>query len=325
MKSNVRYFPFAPGIGWKISHGKYIVPEINLDVWNRIIDGKKITVMAHGGLVESYFSLCYLEMLNYITPKSRIFWSGNDKFSSLVHLNGIAKIESLPNGIVSRYPTPLFMDKSQNIYFNCLNNYLVVKPYYGGKGYKDKNLLSKQLLRNSTLPWNIQYIPKFRNFDLPSKEFINWSRVVRLDLNRPCVCFFYDLNCSQHNVSILKWNQNQIRSLSAMLKQQGIATLMFTKNPSLFYGSGMYCIPSIQFETIIHCLIKAQAVLSNEIDFLFLAMMLCKGAKIITKPTNRMLNLKANGNFLNIQNDVFVMKDPTPLDIFKVIQNDDSR
>lgn len=322
---NVRYFPFSPGIGWKMKHGKYVVPDINLDVWNKAINSKNIVVVSYGGLIESYFSLCYLEMLNYITPNSKIYWCGNTKFNPIVHLNGIAKTEAYcPKEILSRYPTPLFIDKINNIYFNCLNNYKVVKPYYGGKGYIDKSLISKQLLRNSALPWNIQYIPKFRNINFPSKEFLNWSRLVKLDLNKPYVCFFYDLGLSEHKISTIKWNETQIKSFAAMLKQQGISTLMFTKNPSRFIGSALYCFSSINFDSIIYLLEKAQAVLSDEVDFLFLAMILSKTSKIITRKTNRKLSLKLNSEFLNIQrNNILVRKNPTPYDVFNIINSND--
>lgn len=319
MKTTVKYFPFSPGIGWKIKHGKYIIPEINLDVWNKITLGRNIIIVAYGGLIESYLSLCYLEMLNYIVPSSKMYWCGDQKFNLLARMNGIAVAEQVcPKELLSRYPSPIFMDGDKNVYFNCLNNYQVIKPYYGGKGYKDKSIISKQLLRNSTLSWDKQYIPKFRKLEFPTKEFSQWSRVSRFDLNRPYICIFQNLGLSNHKVSALKWNDTHIKALSAMLRQKGISTLVFTKNTNKFYGSSVYCAP-LSLETIIYVLDTAKAILSEEIDFLLLAMMSPK-IKIIMNPVKKQFAIDKNSKFFNFQRDnVFVSKHLMPLDAFNII------
>lgn len=319
MKISTRYFPFAPGIGWKIKNGKYIIPEVNLDVWNKITANKNIVVVAYGGLIESYISLCYLEMLNYIVPENAIYWCGKSKFESLVYLNGIAKLShSFSKEFLVRYPTPIFMDVDQNVYFNCFNNVLIVKPYYGGVGYKDKSPLIKQLLRNSALPWNKQYVPQFRRLSFPTKDFLQWSRLTKFDLNQPYICLFQNLEWSEHKKSALKWNEIQIKSLSAMLRQRGISTVVFTNAPGKFYGSSVYCVPLVM-DTILHLIRNAKAVLSEEIDFLLLALM-SSSAKIIMNPVDKHLLPIQNEKFLKLEkNNVFLAKKWNPVEVFNII------
>lgn len=317
---NIRYFPFSPGIGWQIKHGKYLVPGINLDVWKKIIVGKDLFVIAYGGLLESYFALSYLEMLNYISPINKIYWCGESKFEDLVNLNGLAKIESsFPKDLLNEYPVPIFLDRDNALYFHCLNNYQVVKPYYGGKGYIDNSPITKQLWRNSNLSWDTQYLPKFRKLKFPNTSFINWSKTVNFNIKTPYICLFQNLNYSQHKISTLNWQDPQIKFLADMLKYQGIATVLFTLSANKFYGSSIYC-PAVTLENIIALLSSTKGVLAEEVDFLFLAMMMGI-EKIIMKPIKKKLNLKSNNKFLNLHKDnIFVINELTPLTVCNLIQ-----
>lgn len=320
MKSHVRYFPFSPGIGWKIKNGKYIIPEINLDVWDKIILNKNIVVVVYGGFIESYISLCYLEMLNCVTPNNPMYWCGHSKFESLAYLNGIAKsLQVFPEELIVKYPTPIFMDAEESVYFNCLNNVLTVKPYYGGVGYRDKSPLIKQLLRNSTISWDNRYIPKFRKLSFPTKSFLQWTKLTKFDSNRPYVCLFQNLDWSNHTKSTLKWNETQIKALSAMLRQKGISTVVFTKTPGKFYGSSVYCVP-ITIENILYIINHAKAVLAEEVDFLLVTLM-SSTAKIIMNSINKCLDPIKNGKFLGIEkNNVFLAKKWNPVEVFNVIE-----
>lgn len=319
MKISTRYFPFSPGIGWKIKNGKYIIPEINLDVWNKVTANKDITVVAFGGLIESYLSLCYLEMLNYIIPGNTLYWCGDARFDSMAILNGIAIPEqTVPKPILSKYPAPIFLDANKNVYFNCLNNYLTVKPYYGGKGYLDKTPIAKQLLRNSTMPWDNQYIPKFRKLAIPA-SLLQWSKIVKFDVNKPFVCLFQRLGWSNHKASALGWNEVQIKALSSMLRQRGISTIIFTHNPGKFYGSSAYCLtPSM--EHILYAIHKAKAILSEEVDFLLLAMM-SSNAKVIMKKVSKHLSPIQNSRYLGIHKSIFVGKRWSPPEVFDIIDS----
>lgn len=318
-KTHVRYFPFSPGIGWKIRNGKYVVPEINLDVWNKISSGKDIMVVSYGGFIESYISLCYLEILNYIIPNNTLYWCGDSRFDSLIRLNGLARMGSFPKELLWRYPVPIFMDADKNVYFNCLNNVSKVQPYYGGSGYKDKSPLIKQLLRNSTLPWDKQYLPKMRRSTFPSKEFLQWSKLVKFDLNKPFICIFQDLGWSQHKCTSFKWSETQIKSLSSMLKQKGISTIVFTKVSGKFYGSSVYCMQPLM-ESILGVIPRAKAVLAEEIDFLLLSAMI-SNTKVITTCANKCLGPIHNGKFLGLnKNNVFLAKRWNPVEVFDIIE-----
>lgn len=321
MKINTRYFPFSPGIGWKIKSGKYIVPEINLDVWKRITQNKSITVVCYGGLFESYFSLSYLEMLNYITPQNKLFWCGNNKFSSLVSINGLAQLsDKCPQNILTTYPVPVFMDVENNLYFNCLNNYQKLIPYYGGKGYKDKTIITKQLFRNSTLSWELQYLSKFRNIENNYNDLSPWIRNTRFNINKPYVCICLDTDYSKHSVKSLSWNENDIKYFANTLLKQGISTVLITKHPGKFHNSALYCLPSLKIEWILQLFSRTEAILANEVDFLLLGMMLSSTSKIITRRINRTYDLQLNARYLKIHRpNINVIPKLTPLNAINII------
>ena len=126
MKSSpkIKYLPFSPGIPWEVKGG-IIAPKIDYDLLSEIIDKKKITIIAHGGALESFYSLAIIEMLNYNFPNSSLRWSGENCFFELVKLQGIVsdQADSSLKDLVKKYPAPIFLDKKRNVYFNSLNNY----------------------------------------------------------------------------------------------------------------------------------------------------------------------------------------------------------
>src|SRR3990167_86537 len=119
MSVNRKYFPFAPGVPWKIKNGKYIVPALSMDAWHRALHGKEIVVVAYGGFIESFVSLCFLEIVNYLSPGKKLFWLGNNRFASLVEVNGLAQIceSDVSKETFANYPVPLFMDRDYYYFF----------------------------------------------------------------------------------------------------------------------------------------------------------------------------------------------------------------
>lgn len=321
MTISTRYFPFSPGIGWKIKSGKYVVPEVHLDVWKKIIKNKSITVVCYGGLFESYLSLSYLEMLNYITPKNKLFWCGNDEFSSLVSLNGLAQLtDNCPPHSLRNYPVPIFMDTTGDVYFNCLNNYQKIAPYYGGKGYKDKTTIAKQLFRNSTLPWELQYLPKFRNIENNYDGLGTWIRATRFNVNKPYVCICLETKFSNHPVKTLTWNEDDIKYFADILSRQGISTVVITRHPGKFYNPAFYCLPSLKLDTILPFLYNAEAILSDEIDLLLVGMISSSTSKVITRQINKTYDLHKNAHYLKIhRSNLHMLSKLTPLHAINII------
>lgn len=317
-KLNVKYFPFSPGIPWKIRCGKYIVPELSASLWNNIYKEKNITVAAFGGLMESFFSLSILEVINQILPGSKLFWSGNKSFSNLVQLQGLATQDTqLSQNILNQYPVPLFLDNNKNIYFNCLNNYLQVKTYYGTKGYYDNRSAPRQIFENGMVPWQKEFIPKFRKLSI-SNDLNTWLKTNKIHPNQPYVIIIPDnTGLSQHSISALNWNVSQVKAFGAMLAYKGIIPIIFTALPHKYYDPALKVLP-IKLDFLLALLPKAKAVLSKNIDFLFIATALSP-AKIFCNPTKGAFDLTKYHKFLRENKLIYISKEIPPADVFSLI------
>lgn len=319
MKSNVKFFPFSPGIPWKIKSGKYVIPEMSSPLWQSVTKDKDITVVCNGGLLESFFSCTILETLNYVSPKSTLYWAGDSKFLSIIEVNGLAKkhnsSELLTQNVVSGFPVPLFLDKQNNVYFNCLNNYIKVFTYYNKLGYLDKRPSFLQIFQNSLMPWNMQFIPKLRN--IPSVEFDNWMKLSRLQ-NKSFVLLVPEITgCSQHSEICLDLEPVKIKALAAMLFQKNIATIVMTNSYSKYLDPQLQVAP-FNLKLFLYLAQKAKAVLSGEADFLLISNAISR-AKIISFPLKDHLSLDKNNRMLERDNTIYSSKELSPLIIFNKV------
>lgn len=321
MKSSetIRYFPFSPGIPWKIKRGKYIVPELTSDAWTKATKSRDVIVLAHGGLIESFVSLSLFEALNYASSPSKLMWAGNPQFESIVKMNGLGAIcpVPIPPKTVQDYPVPVFLDKSSNTYFNCLNNYLDVKTFYGEIGFKDHRPIVQQIVTNFVIPWENRFIPRQRNNQLSKKDLESWAKISRFQFNRPYVCVFPDRGLSQHNLSTLGWNEAEVKALASMLRQKGISCLVFTNNAGKYYASHAHVLPA-KPEYMVMMLEFAKAVLSEEVDQLIIAEMI-SSSKIIARPSKNEVNLYKNRRYLKSSNVIHTIRALTPVRAFEAI------
>lgn len=321
MKSNetIRYFPFSPGIPWKVKNGRYVVPHLSSDAWVRATKSRDIILLANGGLVESFVSLSLFEILNYASTTSKLMWAGNRQFESLVRLNGLASVcpISFSNDIIQKYPVPLFLDKSTNTYFNYLNNYIDVKTFYGEYGYRDCRPIAQQLTSNFIIPWEKRYLPQYRNSQIALGELDKWSKLSRFQFRQPYICIFPDRGLSQHKQVMLGWNDTEVKALAAMLRQVGISTLVFTNNSNKYYASPVYTLPTNP-EYMLLMIRAAKAVLADEVDPLIIAEMI-SSAKIVAKPSKNEINLHKNRKFLKSSNVIHTLRKLTPVKAFNVI------
>lgn len=317
-KLSVRFFPFSPGIPWKIKNGRYIVPELSYESWKLALNDRNAIVTSFGGLIEAFTSLCLLEAINYVSPQTKTYWCGDLKFKSLVAANGLAAFSDLElnQTILQNYPVPLFMDQEKNVYFNVLNNYIEVKTYHGAKGYHDKKPILRQILRNTMMDWDDRYIPHLRNLRC-MEEFGRWAKTAYFQTNRPYVCVFPDRGMSRHACSTLNWTDTQLKAFAAMVKQQGFSPVVFTDRVGRFAGSVVYALP-VRLDLIAAMLPNAAAVLSEEVDYLMMANLLST-AKLISRPTKNELSLQRNNRFLKKQNVIYTTKNLTPLTAFNAV------
>ena len=314
---SVKFFPFAPKVPWKLNYGLYVVPEINYETWQTIISPAEtisvVTDHTSCGLIEAYFSLSYLEFINKANLGKKLLWAGNDKFNKLLWMNGLAKPsdKSFTKELLKKYPTPIFLDKKHNIYFNFLNNYIDVYNYCGNFAYVDNKPLLRQMWRNLAIAgvMDDMFIPQLRSFRI-SAGVEKWVKENNFYINKPYVCIFPDLNSgfSVHGGRMLNWNVQQVRAFSAMLRQAGYSTIIFTNNVRFFTGEN---VAPMDLDFILYFLLKSKAVLSEEVDFLLLSMML-SNAKVIALKKKDHTDILQNAQFLNRSNVIDRTKGLTP-------------
>lgn len=312
-KTSVRYFPFSPGIPWKM-WGAYIWPELDKAIWDRVLKDKEFVIVANGGLFESFFSLSLLEALNATDPTRQLYWTGNPKYSSLAYMNGLSKPSpvEVDAPLAERYPTPIFLDKYDLAYFNCLNNYIKLRPYYQRGRRSNMWPVTRQIFVNSLLEWDFKYIPQLRKM-LVSNELEEWRKRSRFYDNKPFVLIFPDASdFTMHSDECLNWGPTEVKALSSMLHQVGYSLVICTNNPRPYYDSYAFHVP-LELDFILFLLPKARAILSKDIDFLLMGLLL-SSAKIIANPSRkRCFRFDKNRDFLGTTNDIVTKKILTPL------------
>lgn len=314
---SVKYFPFTPGIGWNLKNNKYIIPRVSPIAFDQAMKNRDAIIVTYGGLLESFLSLSYFEMINQFYPSTKMYWCGNDQFNPLIKLNGVGVVspEPFPHSLLKNYPVPIFLDKKDNIYFNCLNNYLEMNNYLGLKEYKNKRSLYRQVLSNLLFNWNSSFLPKLRNRHLVMPVVKSWAKVNNLDLNRPFILICPEIFYSQHKVSCLNWKEKEIKALGAMLKQRGVSTIVCTNSPGRYYGGAVYTIP-VKFEQLVYLMTEARAVLSETIDCLLIANMISK-LIIFSLKIRKPYSFKLNSSFFKFKNNFFEKDILTPEYVFE--------
>lgn len=313
----IKYFPFAPYFPYKIRSNRFIMPPIhtmNSNIWEKISDNKNIIITAYGGLIESFLSLYYLETFN---PRDNLFWAGNEKYNQLVYFNGLAKVynKNIEN-LTNDYPSAIFTDNENNLYLNALNNYIKVKPFITSNKYTiDKHPIFQQIVQNSIYKFDKNLLPKIRKHIEPYKT------------KRPYICIFPDIATGWSQLdpkfSFLNFDYNQINWLIVQLYKQGIDTIVFKKHAP-YYGVP-YKREDLNIENVFKYLPNSKAILSNEIDFLLLGLIISK-AKLIYKPRTKKMkhyDLVQNAKFIEAQNKIVSIKNITEDSVYQsIIMND---
>jgi len=311
--SSVRYFPFSPGIPWQVKNGKYVQPEVSGAVLRSLLKDKEIVVSAFGGLLESFFSLSILEIVNYMLPGSDLLWCGNSEYYSLVKQNGLAKtFDRIDQSVLDRFPVPVFFDKENRAYFNCLNNYLTVNSYYLTFGYEDRRIAVKQIVEKSTASWDVRFIPQLRRPRRAQEPFLAKGRA-------PYVLIFPDrTGLSERPLRGMDWDVRRVRAFCTMLQPE-FRPILVVKRPELYFNISAEIIP-FTLDDLLSLLPRAYAVLSKDIDVLFLALAISK-SKIISLPTEGPFDLYENAKFLISGNDIYTTENLSPERVWKYIKS----
>lgn len=320
VKTTSRIFPYCPGVVWKLK-SNYIIPKLDAYNWRRAIDEREIVIVNFGGLFESYLSLSYLEALNKLYPKKDICFNSPEQFNELVNLNGLGYHNILINKEQTiKYPIPIFLDKSNNTYFNCLNNYFSFNGADGKNKFENKNPISKQIFINSCIDWNINYTPQLRNLNL-SNELKELKQFKKFDIDKPFVLIFPDSNSgfSMHSISMLGWTVAQIKSFVSMVGSKGIQTVIITKHIGKYTGmNSLILYPKLN--NILSLIEKSSVILSEEVDFLLIGLLLSKNAKIIARDVDKQFSIKRNQKYLQTNKSLYLDKQLEPIKVFKEIK-----
>ncbi|MCK9567799.1 hypothetical protein M0R72_02465 [Candidatus Pacearchaeota archaeon] len=312
-KYKARYFPFSPGIPWKIERGKYVIPEIDFETWHKILDGRNIIITAFGGLLESFLSLSAVEAILSIDSAHKVYWLGNQEYSFLVRLQGLCKISliNLTKETLKQYPVPLFLDGKGNAYLNVLNNYMQRTSYWGKYPEEVTAPVVEQISRNIMIPWE-SYAPKLRNL---GTEFIDElqktgrirqiSKIISIILN-------------ETNKDLLKWSLQNFKEFSQLASHKGWKVIVFTNNTNLFHGSNILAV-EYNPRHILQVIKKSWVIMSNDINWSLMALMISE-AKLISKPIDNQYSLFKNAEFLGANNDIFTDRNLYPIDVFGICE-----
>lgn len=308
IKSKIKYFPFCPGIGWEIYKGK-IIPKISAEIWQERISNKSIILtLPQGGLLEAFVSLSCAEAISKI-ENGKLYWLGNKKFFDLINLHGLCEISNIKLTLrdLDNYPTPVFFDKKDKVYFNLLNNYIIKKNYWQMYDCEAKDPAIKQIFDNCLLnEWPGP--PKFRNLN-SSKMNKNKNIVIILDN-------FYSI----HKIDCLNWSIQQTKELASMLYGKNFKVNVISNNKTPFYGSKVNVI-DYNILNIMDLIKSSWMVLSNNIDWLIISLMI-SNAIVFSKTLPKAFDLIANAEYIDVKNQIFIENgDISTIDIYNTCIN----
>jgi hypothetical protein len=318
---SIKYFPFSPGIPWVVKK-RIIVPEVPHSILYDTLSGRKVTVIAYGGLLESFFSFSILEQLNHFIPSAQLFWEGNDKFTPLVKMNGLAAITKDPVGqeTLRSYPVPLFFDRDGNAYFNCLNNYIKKRACDLSYIANDYKAVAEQVVRNGLFKWSTAFIPDLRFMDYEKLD--NYLKSIGLSVDSAIVTIFPDdtTDLSIHDTDCLGWNAAQVRAFAAILKQKFITPIIITNSPQKYSYSQAHVLHGLDLSLIIYLLQSSCAILSKNPDFLIVGNAV-SNAKLVSAWNKKHQEFKINKNNKVLGNrcDIYMKKAIDVVDVARYI------
>jgi len=315
---STKYFPFCPRVPWKVKNGIYVLPELSGVSWKKANEGRMPLVICYGGLIESFLSLSFFELYNFISPSTVMKWSGHEVFLPLVKINNLAKPGPIiDEGILQRFPLPIFMDREKTLYCNFMYNYLKKRPYYGGAEKVRREPIFQQALENMTQPWQAEFLPQMRNIVSTKLQLETYAKSKQFSFKLPFICIFPDREFSIHPQSALKWTDMEIKALAAGAKALGINTLVITNKPGRYYNSHVICVPS-NLETSLYLVSKSKLVLSEEIDWLLITGMI-SSAKIVQRELNTKFDIAENLAYVGKTADIFRSRNPRPSDVYQLL------
>jgi len=318
VRHHIKYFPFCPGIPWETKFGK-IVPQITSENWDDHIKDKPKTILAHGGLLEAFWSLSIAKAIKNIEPLLNPSWSGPEVFKNLILAAEGLPFKSVPD-VGDKYPTPIFMDKERNIYFNALNNYTKTNTYKLQSKKNNKPLL-QQLFTNSLLPWDKKYIPKLNKFNYD--KYNKWCKSISFFDNKKFILIIDKTIYSQHSINCLNLDNKKIINLAGLMRRFGIE-ILYCSSKKIYNNQLIHMVPENDLDILIPLIEKSWMILSSDIDYLLLAMMISKAIIINNRVSKKIdpYNLYRNAEFLQSESMIYSYKENLdPSELYTLIES----
>ena len=315
----IRYFPFAEGVPYHILNGRYIIPKMDAQNWHRIFENKTPVLCLNGGFIENLFALSYFEVLNYFYPGKKLEWCGNPVYKKMNELQGLAtSTNRISYEDLVGYPVPMFFNKNKTaVFMNCLNNYCNVYTYQEELKYKDSRAIFRQIFRNIMVNWDVKYLPKLRNLNIPEK-LANMAKISHFNLDAPYVLLMPDITgWSDHNVTCLDWTLQDVRSFAAMLSNTGLNLIILTNVPQKYYGMKAF-VATLNLENLLYLLQKSKFLLAKEVDFILSSLLLGNSTAFSLKGSGA-LKISKNQKYLKCDNEIIITDRFGPIDVYKEV------
>jgi len=309
-----KFFPFSAGIPWKIERGKYILPDVDLETWNKVLDKKDIIITAFGGMIESFFSLSFAEALHSFDPGHKVYWLGDPKYHLFARSQGLCKLcnINLTPDKLKDYPVPLFFDRKDNAYLNALVNYKVRRAYWGKYPEERSEPALQQIFQNCMVPWR-DYRPAMRRL---GTEF--WDELIQTGRVRKTTKVI-TIIIDHTDDDSLEWNVQNIREFAQLVGVQGIRVVVFSGNSRVFHGTSILA-HEFDMRKVLQLIPHSWMVLSNKQDWLLISMLISK-AHIISKHIDGCYDLFKNAEVLGVQNDIFTDREwVSPMDAHTICE-----
>jgi hypothetical protein len=173
--NDVVFFHFSPGIPWRTEQ-HCVKPILSREIWKEIVIRNPINVICPGYFLEAVMLPMFNKVLkHYGATVSR--WITPSYYSDFLSIFGIknSTVDDT-NSVFSEfsrlittaldYPSPIFMDRENNVYFNTLFNYGEVVDTKAKFIDRDYTPFWKQFLRNTcSYPYELAY-PSFDKDEL---------------------------------------------------------------------------------------------------------------------------------------------------------------
>ena len=305
-------FPLAPGLIYE--QKSYINPDIN-SLFS-FIENKDFLLCCYGGVVETFFSLIYLEYLSLKFKDKKYYWIGNSIFSSMIRSNGLARVlnAQINKEHITKANIPFLSSEDEKY---CIINplYTYLKKQKKGRKIKDiRNFLAQ--LNNAFIKNVKEYFPLFRDKRIP-ESYSKWKVANKvIDENNIIMIFPDRTGWSMHSENFLEWTPSDLRSFTSMMYGKGYKIYIVTNKQSLYYGLSNAKILPLDFDLVFYLLQKSKYIISNEVDWIYIGALVSK-APIYCRYINKgAFGIYKTMSYIGIDPYKRVETIITPIDVF---------